>query len=102
MEKLATDRTNALAGLLILHVIFALGALLAIISFRMVPILITGLLTSGYTVFLSHIMRSSDAARKISKSFGGKVYVVCMWTIAACGICAIVAVNYLAIFRHPH
>lgn len=102
MEKLATDRTKVLAGLLILHVIFALGSLLAIISFRLVPILIASLLTSGYTVFLGRIMRNSDAARKISKSFGGKVYVVCMRTIAACGIFAIVAVNYLAIFRHPH
>ncbi len=100
MEKIAADQTKIVISLLVLHVFLALCLLVSIILFRFAPILIVGLLTVGCSILLSRISRDSDATRHIIKSRGGKVYLYCMWGIAACSALVLVVPNYLGIFTH--
>jgi len=98
---MAADQTKILVSLLVLHVVLALCLLASIISFRVAPIFIFGFLAGGCGILITRISRDSDAARNIIKSSGGKVYLYCMWGIAACGALFLIVPNYLGIFMHP-
>lgn len=100
MEKNAANQAKIFVSLLVLHVFLALCLLVSIVSFRFAPILIVGLVTVGCGLLLSRISRDSDAARRIIKSRGGKVYLYCMRGIVACGVLVLVVPNYLGIFTH--
>lgn len=101
MGKIAADQTKIVVSLLVLHVFLTLCLLVSVISFRLAPILIVGFLAAGCSVLIRRINRNSDTVRQIVKSSGGRVYLYCMWGIAACIVLVLVLPNYLGIFTHP-